>query len=65
MKALTRQQLDEIAVSYESARMVDGSESGRLGEHAALLALLQSYGLPAGDVIEAYATCERVLYGGW
>ena len=61
---LTRQQLDEIATAYESAQAVDGCESARTGEHAVLLALLQSYGLRAGDICEAYATCERVLYGG-
>ena len=61
---LTNQQLDEIATAYESAQAVDGCESYRQGEHAVLLALLQGYGLPAGDICEAYATCERVLYGG-
>jgi hypothetical protein len=57
--------LDRIEIAYESALMVDGHESARLGEHAVLMALLQRLGLPAGSVMEAYATCERVLFGGW
>lgn len=63
MSNLTQEQLSQIATAYESALMVDGLESFRAGEHAILISLLQRYGLPAGDIVEAYATCERVLYG--